>query len=47
MLDHLFDNGIIMINTCTAALSTAMTKVEIDALAEALLAGFRGLPREV
>lgn len=43
MLDHLFDSGIIMINTCSGALSTAMTETEIDMLAEALLAGFRKL----
>jgi glutamate-1-semialdehyde 2,1-aminomutase len=43
MLDHLFDSGIIMINTCSGALSTAMTEVEIDTLAEALLTGFRKL----
>ena len=45
LLDHLFDNGIIMINTCSAALSTPMTEAEIDILAETLLAGFRKLPR--
>ncbi|MCZ6831610.1 MAG: aspartate aminotransferase family protein [Gammaproteobacteria bacterium] len=43
MLDHLFENGIIMINTCSGALSTPMTETEIDTLAEALLAGFRKL----
>ena len=32
MLDHLFDAGFLMINTCTAALSTPMTEQEIDAL---------------
>lgn len=41
MLDHLFENGIMMINTCSAALSTAMTTVEIDRLADTMLAGFR------
>ncbi len=41
MLDHLFDNGIMMINTCSAALSTAMTAAEIDRLADTMLAGFR------
>jgi glutamate-1-semialdehyde 2,1-aminomutase len=44
MLDHLFDNGIIMINTCSAVLSTPMTELEIDRLAETMLAGFRQLP---
>jgi len=41
LLDHLFDNGIIMINTCSGALSTAMTETEIDRLAEVMLDGFR------
>lgn len=40
LLDHLFDNGIMMINTCTATLSTAMTKKEIDHLVCALKDGF-------
>jgi glutamate-1-semialdehyde 2,1-aminomutase len=43
LLDYLVDNGVIMINTCSAALSTAMTETEIDILAEVLLAGFRQL----
>jgi glutamate-1-semialdehyde 2,1-aminomutase len=41
LLDHLFDNGIIMINTCSGTLSTAMTLKEIEILTETLLAGFR------
>ncbi|MGI9287177.1 MAG: aminotransferase class III-fold pyridoxal phosphate-dependent enzyme, partial [Pseudomonadales bacterium] len=41
MLDHLFDNGIIMINTCSGTLSTVITKREIDTLAEVMLGGFR------
>jgi glutamate-1-semialdehyde 2,1-aminomutase len=41
LLDHLFDNGIIMINTCSGTLSTAMTEKEIEILTETLLAGFR------
>jgi glutamate-1-semialdehyde 2,1-aminomutase len=43
MLDYLFDNGIIMINTCSGALSTPMTEVEIDTMTEVMLAGFRRL----
>jgi glutamate-1-semialdehyde 2,1-aminomutase len=39
LLDHLYDNGIMMINTCTAALSTAMTEAEINTLAKALRTG--------
>ena len=41
LLDHLFDNGIIMINTCSGALSTAMTEKEIEILTDTLLTGFR------
>ncbi len=41
LLNHLFDNGMMMINTCSATLSTAMTKAEIDRLSEAMLGGFR------
>ncbi len=41
LLDHLFDNGIMMINTCTAALSTAMTEKEIDTFADVMLDGLR------
>lgn len=45
LLDHLFDNGIIMINTCSGALSTAMTLKEIEILTEILLAGFRKIKK--
>jgi glutamate-1-semialdehyde 2,1-aminomutase len=41
LLDHLFDNGIIMISTCSGTLSTAMTEKEIEILTETLLEGFR------
>ena len=41
LLDHIFDNGIMMINTCSGTLSTAMTNKEIDILTEVLLEGFR------
>ena len=40
LLDHLFDAGFVLINTCTATLSTPMTEVEIDALVAALESGF-------
>ena len=43
LLDHLFDNGIMMINTCSGALSTAMTEKEVDTLGEVMLSGFRKL----
>jgi glutamate-1-semialdehyde 2,1-aminomutase len=45
LLDHLLDNGIIMINSCSGALSTVMTEREIEILVETLLAGFRKIRR--
>lgn len=41
LLQHLFDAGFLMINTCTAALSTAMTSDDIDALVDAMRIGFQ------
>jgi glutamate-1-semialdehyde 2,1-aminomutase len=41
LLDHLFDHGIMLINTCSGTLSTPMTMHEIDVLTDALLSGFR------
>ncbi len=43
LLDHLFDEGMILINTCTATLSTPMTEREIDALVSAYHRGFEKL----
>ncbi len=43
LLDHMFDNGVIMIETCSGTLSTAMGTAEIDHLAETMLGGFRKL----
>jgi len=43
MLDHLFAEGFVMINTCSATLSTPMTEVEIDALVSAFATGFQKL----
>jgi len=40
LLDHLFDSGFMMINTCSAAISTAMGAEEIDALVSAMAEGF-------
>lgn len=45
LLDHLFDNGIIMINSCSAALSTPMGDAEIDTLVDALRSGFETLAK--
>jgi glutamate-1-semialdehyde 2,1-aminomutase len=40
LLDHLLDAGFLMINTCSAAISTAMSEVEIDSLVAAMERGF-------
>ena len=45
MLDHLFDAGFVMINTCTAMLSTPMTETEIDGLVAACGEGFEKIAR--
>ncbi|MCJ7558034.1 MAG: aspartate aminotransferase family protein [Gammaproteobacteria bacterium] len=47
LVNHAFDNGLILINTCSATLSTAMTKTEIDHLAEVMLAGFRKIRPQI
>ncbi len=47
LLDHLFDNGIMMINTCSGTLSTAMTRNEIDILSEVMLGGFRKIKQQL
>lgn len=43
LLDHLFDSGLMMINTCSATISTVMTEAEIDMLVEAMTSGFEKL----
>jgi glutamate-1-semialdehyde 2,1-aminomutase len=43
LLNHLFDSGFVMINTCSAALSTPMCETEIDALVHATKIGFEKL----
>ena len=45
LLDHLFDQGLLMINTCTAAVSTVMGESEIDTLVSALESGFRKIQK--
>ena len=47
LVNHAFDNGLILINTCSATLSTAMSKTEIDHLAEVMLAGFRKIRPQI
>ena len=41
LLDYLFDNGLMLINTCTGSLSTAITEKEVDIACEIFLGGFR------
>lgn len=41
VLDHLFDEGFIMLNTCSAAISTVMGERQVDDLVEAILGGLR------
>ncbi|QMU59215.1 MAG: aminotransferase class III-fold pyridoxal phosphate-dependent enzyme [Boseongicola sp.] len=41
LLDHFFDHGLIMVETCSGLLSTPMTSAEIDHLAQTALDGFR------
>jgi glutamate-1-semialdehyde 2,1-aminomutase len=41
--NHLFDAGLMMINTCSATISTPMTEAEIDTLVAAFGIGFRKL----
>jgi len=45
LLDELFDNGLLMIETCSGLLSTAMTHSEIDQMAEIVLNGLRKIKR--
>ena len=45
LLDYAFAHGIILINTCSGALSTVMTEREVDTLCEVLLGGLRALRR--
>lgn len=45
LLDHCFDNGIMLINTCSGVLSTVMSEREVDTLSAVMLSGFRKLQR--
>ncbi|MEM9064084.1 MAG: aspartate aminotransferase family protein [Planctomycetota bacterium] len=40
LLEHLFGDGHVMINTCTATLSTPMTEHDIDSLVSSIRSGF-------
>jgi glutamate-1-semialdehyde 2,1-aminomutase len=46
LLDHLFDAGFLMINTCSATISTPMGESEVDALVDAIESGLRAINRE-
>jgi glutamate-1-semialdehyde 2,1-aminomutase len=41
LINHLFDEGFIVINTCSASMSTVMVERDIDDLVEAMVSGFR------
>ena len=43
LIDHLYDNGFMMINTCSAALSTVLGEAEVDQMVEVLAQGFEKL----
>lgn len=43
LLDHFFNNGLIMIETCSGLLSTPMTQAEIDHLCQTTLDGLRAI----
>lgn len=43
LVNYLYDHGFMMINTCSGALSTAMSRQEIDQFADTLESGFREL----
>jgi glutamate-1-semialdehyde 2,1-aminomutase len=47
LVNHLFDSGFMMINTCTAALSTAMNREHVDLLVDSLSVGFQQLERSI
>lgn len=42
-IDAMYDNGIVLVHTCTAALSTPMERAHIDRLAEAVLTSLRDI----
>ncbi len=43
LVNYMYDHGCMMINTCSAALSTVTTRAEIDRLCETLEAGLKSL----
>lgn len=45
LVDYMYDHGFIMINTCSAALSTVLTQSDVDQMARTLEAGLVELKR--
>jgi glutamate-1-semialdehyde 2,1-aminomutase len=43
LLEHLFQAGFLLVNSCSATLSTPMTEDEIDALVDAIESGLRAI----
>jgi len=41
LLEHAYEEGIILIGTCSGSLSTPMCQREIDRLTDVLMSGFR------
>jgi glutamate-1-semialdehyde 2,1-aminomutase len=41
LLNHLFDEGFLLVNSCSATMSTPMTEADIDALVAAMERGLR------
>jgi glutamate-1-semialdehyde 2,1-aminomutase len=47
LINHLFDEGFIVINTCSAAMSTVMVERDIDDLVEVMESGFRKIKKMI
>lgn len=45
-LDHVINNGVLLIATCTGMLSTAMSQKEIDVMSDVVLGGFQEIKRQ-
>ncbi len=46
-LEHVYEKGIIMINSCSCVLSTVIGQKEIDVLSDVVLSGFKHIKNEV
>lgn len=46
-LEHVYEKGVIMINSCSCVLNTVTTQKEIDILTEAVLSGFKHIKSEL